>query len=263
MFTFDRAFTFAALAIGLISTGPAVSGTIEKFAVAGWDGGAFSNDETSRFANCTIVRNYPNGSSLIFYMHPDYKLEIALVNSGFAFTRGDIVTAKLQIDRNTSFTGKGIASQSDSVLFLIGTGSKALNIFRRGNVMTTSIRGRSYRYRLDGTSRALTRLRQCVDQNRNYQKSVAAEPQEDRKLMVLDAAVLSNNIAVRAGIAGFQLITTEEHRKMLGSPDAMWRTGALVGFLNIHEKAGGITLDAGAPFGVKSISNTASFSITS
>ncbi|MDH3704415.1 MAG: hypothetical protein OEU46_24225, partial [Alphaproteobacteria bacterium] len=144
------------------------------------------------------------------------------------------------------FVGNGTASSDNAVLFRIGPRRSSIDLFRRGQDLSVRFGGRTYHFNLSGSSPAIERLRECVTEHRNATKETVAAPQEDRRLMVLDTAVLSNNIAVRAGVSGFQLITTEEHTKMLGSPDAMWRTGALVGFLNIHEKASGLTPDEAA-----------------
>lgn len=255
MTTALKYFRAVLLILGMLFSESATSGSIENFTVAGWEGGAYAADRTGRFASCVVVAKYGNGTSLFFKMGAEYQIDIGITSPRWMLREGDRFKASLGVDDVAPFTGRGYAAAGNTAIFPIRTDPESFNLLRRGRVLDVTFSGRTYRYRLDGTSRALARLERCVFENREYQgpavdvQTASIEPAEpaspvpDRYRMIIDAAAMTANIAASSGLSGFRIVTDEDARETAGSPDILWSSDRLVGFTNVFEGSGDEALE--------------------
>jgi hypothetical protein len=232
------------LILGILFSESATADSIENFAVAGWEGGAYASDETGHFTFCVVVAKYKNGTSLFFKMGAEYQVDIGITSSDLSLRDGERFKARLSVDDAPPFTGHGYASVGNAAIFPITTDSASFNLFRRGRELDVTFSGKSYRYRLDGTARALARLERCVIDNRDYQRpavEVVAPPappperRPDRYRTIVDAVAMTANIATNSGLRGFRIIVDENDRNAAGSPDILWSAENLVGFTNVFD----------------------------
>lgn len=229
------------LVFGILFSESAASDSIENFAVAGWEGGAYASDETGHFTSCVVVAKYKNGTSLFFKMGAEYQVDIGITSSDLSLRDGERFEARLSVDDAPPFTGRGYASVGNAAIFPITTDSASFNLFRRGRELEVTFSGKSYRYRLDGTARALARLERCVIDNRDYSRpaveAVAPPPDQgpDRYRMIVDAVAMTANIATNSGLRGFRINVDESDRKAAGSPDILWSAENLIGFTNVFD----------------------------
>ena len=236
----------AALGAWIGAATPAQSETLESFTVSGWEGSAFSSERTNRFAFCMVTAHYRNGTSLFFKLTGDYQLDIGVSNNNWNFSRGDEFKARLQVDRKAPFTGYGVAALENSVLFPIKTNSSTYNLFRRGRALSVRFGDQTFKYRLDGTSRALRRLDQCVGKHRLFRREVATtapKAQTDRSQFTIEAITRTTNVISETGIPGFKIITDKDMRKDLGNPDVVWSVGDRLGMTNVLDYDTRYTID--------------------
>ncbi|HSM42206.1 MAG TPA: hypothetical protein VK862_15750 [Afifellaceae bacterium] len=245
-------FRAVLLILGALFSESATSGSIENFTVAGWEGGAYAADRTGRFASCVVVAKYGNGTSLFFKMGAEYQVDIGITSPNWTLGEGERFDASLSVDDVAPFTGRGYAVARNAAIFPIRTDPASYDLFRRGRVLDVSFSGKTYRYRLDGTSRALARLELCVSENRDFAgpvtdvQSVSAEPAgpgPDRYRMIIDAAAMTANIAASSGLSGFRIVTDDNVRRTAGSPDVLWSSDKLVGFTNVFDIGGDAAME--------------------
>ncbi len=232
---------------------------VSQLTSGNWKGGAYLDDKTNAFSYCAMSTKYNSGITVFFAIDNAHEWRIGFSSSQFRLRKGNTYTIAYTIDGASASTINGVARNEDYIVVELPAKSALFEQFRYGTMLATSINGSVHRFRLDGTSRALSILLDCANTNyatagrgidppRTGSPPPAAPAQSSptgRTISAndrLDATRFVANLFSSADFRDYRFMTSEElnDRKMpelVRNSDVAWVAPNAIGLLHIFSTA--------------------------
>ncbi|WP_298821030.1 hypothetical protein [uncultured Roseibium sp.] len=152
-------------AIILSGTGIAAAAIVENFRLGGWNGSAFTEDDSGRFSTCVASATYKSGITLYVQVDTSYSWAIGFSAPHWDMEVGSDIPLQYRIDRGGWQSGVAKATSKDLARMQMPQGGYIITRFRRGRTLYVYDGTYNYEFRLTGTSRLMARLAKCVEQN--------------------------------------------------------------------------------------------------
>lgn len=162
-----RLFRLLAIASAIIfaGTGIAAAAIVENFRLGGWNGSAFTEDDSGRFSTCVASATYKSGITLYVQVDTSYSWAIGFSAPHWDMEVGSDIPLQYRIDRGGWQSGVAKATSKDLARMQMPQGGYIITRFRRGRTLYVYDGAYNYEFRLTGTSRLMARLAKCVEQN--------------------------------------------------------------------------------------------------
>lgn len=225
---------------------PARADLLDKHYEGVWLVEAFTFDNNTAFSHCTMSASYDDGASLIFYLDNEFYWGIRLVGESWRLKSGDEYDVKLTVD--DAKPTRLVAEVSDTrwVHISVKGNDRLFDQLRAGHMLYIETSAQLLSFNLQGTSRALLALFDCVDRRvRTASRTNPFEPASTLEDSGQDhggnadyqaeANDMTNRLLQRAGIAGFQIKAGVDE---IAGFSTIWRNGkGIVGALLSSPKA--------------------------
>ena len=130
--------------------------------VAGWAGGAYTDDKTGAFSNCVASANYKSGINFGVIVTKTMTWGLAFSHPNWSLAQGQRFPIVLSFDGRTTFNVDGVMMSSNAVLVPMPDNSGLIKSFRAAKTMSAFAQGSLFQFNLDGTSILLPALVSCV-----------------------------------------------------------------------------------------------------
>ncbi len=145
--------------------GPAVAKAkrLEKEYVGVWLIEAYTNHDETAFNHCAMSGTYDDGVSLVFFLDRDFYWAIGLTHEKWKLRIGDKYDVEIHVDKGKA--ARFVAEVFDEKLVDISMNDRneLFDKLREGRMLYIDTPGSSFSFGLNGTSRGLAALYDCVD----------------------------------------------------------------------------------------------------
>jgi hypothetical protein len=153
----------AALLLTLSLAFPAnARGPYGSIAVAGWSGGAFTDDNTGEFSNCIASAPYKSGINFGVIVSKNFNWVLAFSHPAWALSKGQKFPIVLSFDGRNTFNVDGVAVAVATVMVQMPDDSALIKSFRAAHTMSAFAQGNLFQFDLKGTAILLPSLINCV-----------------------------------------------------------------------------------------------------
>ncbi|MGE0237090.1 MAG: S1C family serine protease [Parvibaculaceae bacterium] len=146
---------------------------LHDFEVAGWKAGAYADSNTGKFDSCIATGRYENGVDFHVIVFRNYKWALGFSSEEWNFHRGSIRLG-YRFDYGQWFVTEA-GFMGAVVLWDMASDPTQVSLFRRSWTMDISIAQVSYKFKLEGTSRLISTLAQCVKIAIDVEKGVVTD----------------------------------------------------------------------------------------
>ena len=151
----------AALATLVSISYAAAAGPLNKFTVGKWEAGSFRDQQTGRFTACMASVRYKSGIRFFVAVSPQMKWSIAFFNPDWKLRVGEVIRVSAFFDGRPYELSANAIDPTYAMISM--PDDSALSIaFRRAYVLRALAQGSEFQFNLDGTSRLLPALINCV-----------------------------------------------------------------------------------------------------
>ena len=130
--------------------------------VAGWSGGAFTDDRTGQFSNCIASATYKSGINFGVVVSSGMTWALAFNHPNSTLVAGQKYPLVLSFDGRNSFNVDGVAVPGAGIIVPMPDNSALIQSFRVARTMTILSDGKPVQFNLTGTSVLLPALVTCV-----------------------------------------------------------------------------------------------------
>lgn len=231
--------------IGII--GSAQGTTLWNDRVGQWHTGAYSNEKTGTFTHSAAAASYNSGVLLLFSLGAKHNWSMGFANDKWRLKSGSQYSVRYWIDTGEPEYATAVATSEQAVEISLKDSIPLFNSFRRGNTLYVSAQNTDFTFNLTDSSRVLTYLLECVKADGRKPVVAASVPNpfgspavtRDKGSSVnstlaerAEATTLAANLLSALGTPGFKILQPDEMPEGLKS-DAMWRSGAGIGTVNV------------------------------
>ncbi|GLI21751.1 serine protease [Xanthobacter flavus] len=167
---------FVGAILSLVVCASAAARTLASYNIAGWELNAFADDKTGRFSSCIASARYNSGVSVFFMIDSDFRWYAGLKGNKIRVIDDRRYDFLLKIDDGQVYNFSGISAGRDMVIVPLQNNSGIFQEMRRGRMLYTKVAGELTSFRLDGTSRMLAALLDCVRYKGQLSDPPAAGP---------------------------------------------------------------------------------------
>ncbi len=159
-----RAIRNAFVAVSVLNVPiSAMAGQLSPVPLFGnWSGGAYDDDQTGKFMRCIASSPHPSGIDLAVAIERNSAWSLGFMNLEWNLQPDVQVPLLIKFDAQSPWSGSAFALDAHTVLFPMPTDSRVIASFRAAYRMTVTAAGEVYSFKLDGTSRLMVSLGQCV-----------------------------------------------------------------------------------------------------
>ena len=161
---FARAFGVlgATLALFLAGSTANAGGPYGSISVAGWSGGAFTDDNTGEFSNCVASAPYRSGITFGVLVTKALGWTLAFTHPSWTLSKGNRFPIVLSFDGRNTFNVDGVAVAVATVMVPMPDDSALIKSFRAAHTMSAFAQRNLFQFDLKGTSILLPSLVNCV-----------------------------------------------------------------------------------------------------
>ena len=157
-----RAKTFTMLLVLSLASPVHARGPYGSISVAGWSGGAFTDDNTGEFSNCIASANYQSGINFGVLVSKSYGWVLAFSHPSWTLSKGQSFPIVLSFDGRNTFNVNGVAVAVATVMVSMPDNSALIKSFRAARTMSAFAQGQLFQFSLNGTTVLLPALVNCV-----------------------------------------------------------------------------------------------------
>ena len=224
------------------------AGPMNGFTIGNWQGGAYTDDRTGDFSHCAASTYYVSGISFIVAITKDMHWNIALSNKNWVFVPREQIPLKIVFDGRQNFEVFSVAQSHDTLIASMPTSATLIKTFKQSQFMDVNVKGTFIKFKLDGTSKLLDSLEECVRNSRQFVRSTPANPEVPGSMASAGASNLTPPVnpqyevealkmlmsfLLRAEIREAKVISSKETPVSFASYNAAWRTDELIGGVKI------------------------------
>lgn len=193
-------FAVAILAASIRGGATAHADLLDKHYEGVWLIEAFTFDDDTAFSHCTMSASYDDGVSLIFYLDNQFYWAIRLVGKSWRLKSGDKYDVQLTVD--DAKPTRLVAEVSDTrwVHIAVDGNGRLFDQLRAGRMLYIDTAAELLSFNLQGTSRGLLALFDCVD--RRVRAASRTNPFEPSSAGQDSAGLSANPFDPASGPAG-------------------------------------------------------------
>jgi len=228
-----------------------------------WSGGAFAKNDS--FTHCSISGRYRSGISMYFSVGKAWNWVIGWSSDDWDLRGRSAVAITYWIDGYARRRTEAAVMDKNFAVAVLPDSSAVFDEFRKGYVLTVEAEGRQYKFNLEGTYVALTKLINCVSDNtsvaagrsdsstpREGKPTQKQEPSPDREWpranaeRKIEAIKVVANILAQNDMSGAKILSASEVKAIapLGQDfDVVWKSGSTIGMLRVIPRSTGATID--------------------
>jgi hypothetical protein len=226
---------------GLFAPTNTQADTIRNFHSGAWFAGAYANDQTKKFSYCAASASYRSGIFMVVSIDRNFGWHLAFTSQAWNMTANQQIPVKLVFDTGAPWDGTASAINAQMATMPMANNSALINAFRGSTMMTAYASGQVFQFRLDGTSRLMAELADCVTTElavergeppphfadatpTPYKPAVIAPPvtpPQDANLE-LAATRIASNLLLAANFPHARLLTTNDTPARLKGRGAAW-----------------------------------------
>lgn len=249
----------AFLVMGLGGTAEA-RGPYGVIKVAGWAGGAFTDDKTGAFSNCIASANYKSGIDFGVLVTHTMNWALAFTHPNWTLATGQKFPIVLSFDGKKTFNVDVVAMTPTSVLVPMPDNSDLIKSFRAAKTMSAFAQGSLFQFSLDGTAILLPALVSCVKTINSGGLAAAGDftapllaaktakqaappttasslqpniPQEGSAAYQLEAMQIASNFILKASLVHPSILSRAETPASVAATGAAWKADNATGFVRI------------------------------
>lgn len=241
---FRIALAAAAIAAGCVS---AQAAQVGSYNVGNWLVGVHTDDTTGRFGSCIGSVNYNSGITMFVAVSRDLQWDLGFSAEHWRFTPGERISLQYRFDRS-NWAGTTAEAMSEKLVKMpMPSNGPVAQLFRRGRMMEVNDGNQSFFFNLQGTSRLLLSLVQCVDASVRDEQTVSSNsapnasapstslvPETSRvadiAALKLEGTRVLSNFLLAADLGGAEILGEQDFPKELSFAHAVAITGDTVGF---------------------------------
>ncbi|MGY3413513.1 hypothetical protein ACVWZV_009680 [Bradyrhizobium sp. GM5.1] len=239
-------------------------GPYGRISVAGWSGGAYTDNKTGQFANCIASANYKSGIDFGVLVTKAYSWMLAFTHPSWTLTQGQKFPIVLSFDGRNTFNVDAVAVAGTTVFVPMPDNSALIKSFRAARTMSAFAQGHLFQFDLSGTSVLIPALVTCVKTINaggiaaasDFTAAVAANvtpklvapntsptnassleparPRDGSAELQLEAMQLASNFILKASsLSHPALVKRSETPVALASTGAAWKADNATGFVRI------------------------------
>ncbi|MGJ4953379.1 hypothetical protein [Bradyrhizobium sp. HKCCYLS20291] len=145
------------------SVAPAhAKGPYGTISVAGWSGGAYTDDNTGKFSSCIASASYKSGINFGVLALPTYNWALAFIHPSWSLSQGQKFPIVLSFDGRQSYNVEGSVWSANMVVVPMPNDSSLIKAFRAARTMSAFAQGNLFQFDLNGTSVLMPSLANCV-----------------------------------------------------------------------------------------------------
>jgi hypothetical protein len=247
------------LALGVVTQAHA-RGPYGSIKVAGWSGGAFTDDRTGEFSNCIASANYKSGINFGVLVSKNVSWALAFNHPSWSLVAGQKFPIVLSFDGRNTFNVDGVALAGSMVIVPMPDTSDLIKSFRAARMMSAFAQGNLFQFDLAGTSVLLPALVNCVRTINSGGLAAATDftahilaaktarqpppptaasslqpniPQEGSAEYQLEAMQIASNFILKASLDHPTLLSRSETPVSVVSTGAAWKADNATGFVRI------------------------------
>ena len=148
---------------------------VPVFQVGPWQGQP-RFDPQRRFVRCTIHADQPNSVRLTFGMARGREFEIWLEQAAWTLKPGAVHPVEYWIDGGAEVVASAQVVSNAIVRIVVADGTGVFEALKRGSRLNVRSASETMTFRLDGSAKALDRLRQCAEEQIRIAGPAAAAP---------------------------------------------------------------------------------------
>ncbi len=158
----------------LIGCAPAEAKSVDEFSVGQWGGYSYTDDANGQFVDCEIWTPANSDNVQLGIAIPkDYSLELWLYSKSWSLPGNQSYPISYWTDRNPQYRGRAETSGEKYAVIKADSDQAVYDELKAGSEITFRTQDQDYAFNLRGSSAALSRLLDCVDQ---YSKAASANP---------------------------------------------------------------------------------------
>ena len=237
-------------------------GPYGSISVAGWSGGAFTDDNTGEFSNCVASAPYKSGITFGVVVSKTYGWTLAFTHPSWVLSKGNRFPIVLSFDGRNTFNVDGVAITVTTVLVPMPDTSALIKSFRAAHRMSAFAQGNLFQFDLKGTSVLLPSMVNCVrtinagglpaatnftvvsnpapaQATQQSSPTTASSlqpnrPQEGSAEFQLEAMQIASNFIVKAAnLSHPSILNRSETPISVASTGAAWKADNATGFVRI------------------------------
>lgn len=228
--------------------------------VAGWAGGAYTNDKTGEFTDCIATADYQSGINFGVIVSRTMMWGLAFSHPNWSLAQGQKFPIVLSFDGRNSFNVDGVIIRANTVLVPMPDNSALIKSFRAAKTMSAFAQGSLFQFKLDGTSILLAALVSCVKTVNSGGIAAAGDftapllaaktakqtlpptaasslqpgiPQEGSAEYQLEAMQIASNFILKASLVRPSILSRSETPASVASTGAAWKSDNATGFVRI------------------------------
>jgi hypothetical protein len=156
----------ATVALIVVASGLATASDYNEFRVGAWEGRAHRSDRTGEFTHCAISARYPDGTIFTLGISRDNFFTVFFGDEAWHLAEEARYPVELYMDGESIGKYTAFATGDVTLRIAFGTDRILFGALRLDARLTIKTALRDFSFPLTGTSRALTRLQDCVDGER-------------------------------------------------------------------------------------------------
>ncbi|MBO6890468.1 MAG: hypothetical protein JJ866_00885 [Roseibium sp.] len=145
--------------------GHAGAAAVDSFRLGGWNGNAFTDDQSGLFTSCVASADYKSGITLYVEVDTNYNWAIGFSAPHWNMDVGSDIPLQYRIDRGGWQQGMAKAETKNLARMQMPQGGYIITRFRRGRTLYVYDGSYNYQFRLTGTSKLMARMAKCVERN--------------------------------------------------------------------------------------------------
>jgi hypothetical protein len=235
------------IVLGMLPPHLASAAEFDSYTIGPWKLAAYTSDQTQQFHHCAAIVPYKSGISMLFWVGKDLTWSVGFVSPAWQLQIGSHYDVALSIDGGPPIHQQANAITITGVEIPLAPSAALFERFRHGYSLKVAATGQVFEFTLDGSSRVLASLVECVQRHNAIQTSTQtaasnpfavparpAQPQSEPSdgLKAEANAVLANLLSA-AGIPEFYILPPKEVPVPLASAHAVWKAGGVFGTLNV------------------------------
>jgi hypothetical protein len=247
------------LALSIVTQAQA-RGPYGSIKVAGWSGGAYTDDRTGDFANCIASANYKSGINFGVLVSKNVSWALAFTHPNWSLVAGQKFPIVLSFDGRSTFNVDGVALAKSMVIVPMPDASDLIRAFRAARTMSAFAQGNLFQFDLVGTSVLLPALVTCVKTINSGGLAAATDftasglparaarqpapptaasslqpsiPQEGSAEYQLEAMQIASNFILKASLDHPTMLSRAETPVSVASTGAAWKADNATGFVRI------------------------------
>ncbi len=155
--------TAIAVAVSALWSGSAgAAGPLRPFKHGFWLGGAYTDDRTGAFTHCSAGVAYDSGINLFLLTTSSHSWWLGFIDPQWSLPANSKVAIQLRFDEHPPFGQVATIPSRQLVLVPLPDSSRQIQAFRRTSKLNLVAEGRSFLFKLRGSSAVMGQLTRCV-----------------------------------------------------------------------------------------------------